>query len=632
MDKIKPILAHKFWFILGLAIVVSLVGWGMASSTISKTIEERTAAIKSAESNSKVQGEVPNEDWTKALKDVNSVQNQSVVKAEEFLFSIQSNQMTWPISVAVLMKDVPYRGKFINTKPLDRYRNVYRMELHRVWKTADPYDPIEDTGRVQLDLSVLPQVQNDLWRRRPPTWKEMWDAQEDLWLLEDILSSIANLNKDYRTIRESPVRVVESLLLKGGSRNANGEPVTGGGGMGEGDGEGEESAMKGGGGAGGLMAAMRGGMEGSGGGNQSGKVDFTPAEVFGSDAGADAGSEGEGEGGGASMQEESSGAEGDAKSSMGAMMGGMMGQTSKNAKRYVDNDESRPFKTRGFYLQVIMKHDQLPDLIAELTNSRWPVEILRVQQEDLHKDQIQGNDGGAQAAGIGGLSAMRSSAPGAGGASLGLGAGGGESGGLAGLSAAGGGFGASVAELGGADGDAGGQPMSRGVQGAGTTTLAAAKQDRGLARVAIAGLMTLYSPPPPPPETEMANAADGTAPPSDGSENPPPQDGNQPATGDAATADPDAAPDATAAGDAAQNTDPAATSPTAPQPNAPQPDAPQPDAPASGGEPANKPSTDPADATEPSPPATDEKPPAAEKQPAATEKQPPETTNDKKSQ
>jgi len=639
MDKIKPILAHKFWFILGLAIVVGVVGWWWDSGKISETIAKRTEAIKSADSNSNVQGEVPNEDWTAALKGVNATQNQSVVKAEELLFSIQSHQMTWPISVAVLMKNVAYRGKSvaaggkIDDRPLSRYRLVYQDELHRVWKIADPYDPLEDTGRVQLDQSILPQVQNNLWQNSPPTWKEMWDAQEDLWLLEDILASVANLNKDYRTIRESPVRVIEQLLLKGGSRTADGEPATGGGGMGEEGGEASESAMKGGGGL--MSSAMQSGGMGAGGGlggggDQSASVTFSPTEVFGSDAGKDAGSEGEGDG--ASMQEESSGGEGDAmKSSMGAMMGGM-GQSNKNAKRYVDNDESRPFKTRGFYLQVIMKHDQLPDLIAELTNSKWPVEILRVQQEDLHKDEIQGTDGGAQASGLGGRSMMPRSAAGApsglGAASANPSFGGAESGGLPSLSASGaGGFGASINPF-GSEGDATAQPMTGGDQGGGTATLAAARQDRGLVRVAIAGLMTLYSPPPPPAESEMASVDTGTAPQSDGSSNEPSAVDNAPATGGDTTAgagdtanDSDAA-DATTTGDATGNTAPDATSPSSPQPES---------SPA-GTEPANKPTGAAADATETPPPTTDEKPPAAEKQPADTKKQPSEATNDKNSQ
>ncbi|MEO1994015.1 MAG: hypothetical protein ABGZ17_01930 [Planctomycetaceae bacterium] len=621
MDKIKPLLVHKFWFILGIAIVVGVFGWWWDTRAISSQIETRTEAIRSAVKNSNINESVPNDNWAAALKDVNNTQNQSVVSAEEFLFGIQSNQMTWPISVGVLMKDVPYRGKFVNTKPLDRYRNVYQMELNRVWKLADPYDPLKESGRVQLSQSILPQVERNLWQSRAPTWKEMWDAQEDLWLVEDILTSVANLNKDYRTIRESPVRVIEQLLLKGGARSANGEPTTGGGGL-EGEDGGEESAMKGGGG--GFMSAMRGAMDGGGGGNQntSASVTFNPTEVFGSDSGTDAGAEGEG--GGASMQQESSGGEGDAmKAAMGAMGGGGMGgQSSKNAKRYVDNDESRPFKTRGFYLQVVMKHDQLPDLIAELTNSKWPVEILRVQQEDLHKDNIQGSDGGAGASGIGGrgLSMMRSS-PAAAGPPSGLGApsaassfGGGDPAGLSGLSSPSGGFGQSVAQLGaGGDGDTATQ-QTGGDQS--TPTLSAAQQDRGLARVSIAGLMTLYSPPPAPDASEMASAADGIDASAEGTAAQQPNDDTTPPVneGTEPPSDSEDAPTTTSTSEdgAPQPTNPAATATTAPEPQSSVP--------------SDAPSESPANETEESPktqqPAAGEKSPPADKQPAATGTEP----------
>lgn len=77
-------------------------------------------------------------------------------------------------------------------------------------------------------------------------------------------------------------------------------------------------------------------------------------------------------------------------------------------KRYVSDEPTKPFKTRGFYLSVKMDHRRIPQLIAELTaneKSVWPVEILRVQMSRLHEDEITAGSGSGGYGGGGG--AMR---------------------------------------------------------------------------------------------------------------------------------------------------------------------------------------------------------------------------------
>jgi hypothetical protein len=49
-------------------------------------------------------------------------------------------------------------------------------------------------------------------------------------------------------------------------------------------------------------------------------------------------------------------------------------------KRYVDEGENFAFRTRGFVMSVIINEQRVPEFLVELTNSRWPIEIRRVQQ------------------------------------------------------------------------------------------------------------------------------------------------------------------------------------------------------------------------------------------------------------
>ena len=76
-------------------------------------------------------------------------------------------------------------------------------------------------------------------------------------------------------------------------------------------------------------------------------------------------------------------------------------------KRFVTDDPSRPYRTRGFYLSVKMDHRRIPQLIAELTandKSVWPVEIVRVHMSRLHEDDMSSGPGGG-----GGMAGGRSS-------------------------------------------------------------------------------------------------------------------------------------------------------------------------------------------------------------------------------
>ena len=53
-------------------------------------------------------------------------------------------------------------------------------------------------------------------------------------------------------------------------------------------------------------------------------------------------------------------------------------------KRYVDDNPKMPLKTRGFYLKVVMDRNKLPELLVQLTNLKYPVEIVRVHQASLN--------------------------------------------------------------------------------------------------------------------------------------------------------------------------------------------------------------------------------------------------------
>jgi hypothetical protein len=176
------------------------------------------------------------------------------------------------------------------------------------------------------------------------------------------------MNDGKDTITEAVVRRIDKFQLLGG----DGQPVLGGGGAGAGafggaygGGGGESMAFEMGDGYD-PSAGLAGGMGGAAGGagRIPTKIEFNPAQEFGSDV--------EGGGGGSPA----GGGFGDAAMYGG---GGPMAATAAPRLRYINESESAPFLERGFFMSVIMLEKKVPDFVVELANSPWPIRVVRFQ-------------------------------------------------------------------------------------------------------------------------------------------------------------------------------------------------------------------------------------------------------------
>ena len=393
MERLEPILKQKFWILLFIGILMTFIGWWMATGAMAQATSERMTKIKGAW-DSVPKGEVPNETWAKRLAGLNSVQESSNLSTRLELSKRQQTKMLIPQGMD---QQVPYQGKFSNDER-EVFRDLYPGEVQRVWKMLNPMD-IDGTGVVNFPLTSMYKLMNQKpWIVSAPKSEVIWDILEDLWLLEGLFQSIADVNGGPTATRlEAVVHQIDKLELRGG-----GDKLPSGGSAGGSSAEGTMSGMMGMGGGGGPLSG--GGMMGSGGsaagmgGGGSGvttvSAEFDVRDEFGDDG---AGSSGTGGGGGGNRQSMSS-----AMMMMGAGGDGGGGGTSAAetvVKRYVSDVPDRPFKTRGFYLSVKMDHRRIPQLIAELTandKSVWPVEILRVQMSRLHEDEITGGGPGSR--------------------------------------------------------------------------------------------------------------------------------------------------------------------------------------------------------------------------------------------
>ncbi len=455
MERLEPVLKQKFWILLGMGILMTVIGWWMDTGTMAATIAARKTEIEAAEKKIPA-GEVPNSEWSSGLQAINTQQDLAVKSASRVLWERQRARMTWPETVAEFAAKTGYR-EAIDVAGRENYRTDYENDWRRVWETLRPFNRIDGSGIVDFNLSKLPR---HMWGDVAPSSEHMWDAQEDLWLLEGLLQLIAEVNGGANNTRvDAHIHVIEKLTLHGGQPAGQRTlPSTGGGGgMSSSSGAMDTSSFGGG---------SFGGSGGGGGAATTASADFDVKEELGDD-----GSGGGGQGAGMSSF--------GSAAALGS--GGPGGSAASKVRRYIDDDKALPFRTRGFYMTLIMDHRKIPNLISELSaseKSAWPIEIIRVQVVRLNDDDPEGRGGGG------------SFNPGSGGgADSFAGSSGGSSSGFGSESSSGSSGSSGFSIEGGAGG--GGAATAQGQ--AGLAALMNAVQDPNMSRVAICGIITLYN-------------------------------------------------------------------------------------------------------------------------------------------
>lgn len=512
MDKLQPLIKHRYWICFGFATIFAIVGWFMASGALAEAIDARSKLVQGSFDEAKQGASNPNQKWVEEAKKKNEIDALAYKNAATSLRERQKNARQWPALIQEEMQGIAYQDQIKNQLTREKWAANYADEIEGLLEIVKPYRKGE--GLVVVDSNRITHKPYNSWLTRAPTSPEIWDAQEDIWLLRSLLTSIASVNGEADRIGESAVREIYRLTLRGGDRNATPAAAGGGGDMG---GMGAMGGLEG---AAGMMGGgLAGGAGGAGAGASYPGKEFEGsagsdilAEEFGADASAGAAGGGMGFGKGSmgsmgSMMGAMSGMS--EMSTMGAAPGGAEGGAAPaEEKRYVDAIEDS-YKTRGFLLDVRVRDDKLPELLAALTDSDFPVEIVRVEVTTQGGAAAAGMTGGMGGMGggddlAGGMGMAPGGLSGMGGAPGG-GMGGGmmpppPPGGAGGLSS---GMGSMPGKLGGlgAGGEMGDPSMGGlsgyggmdgGMSGTGGDALQNALSDPLLVTVKIGGLMTLY--------------------------------------------------------------------------------------------------------------------------------------------
>jgi hypothetical protein len=384
MEKLQPILKQKYWICFGLSLIFVLFGWWNASGDLAAKTTERKTSVEGSFSKAGQGATDPNESWVVGGKKENEEDKGAYKTASLQLWERQQTAREWPEQIRGEMEKITYFADVPSKETRERWASIYRTQIEDLLKIVQPFKNDTGEGLVVVDANRITRQPYDSWQKNRPTSNEIWSNQEDIWLLKALLTSISKTNDSATRITESQVREIRSLRLRGGDRKTKpGAVGTKTGGM---MGGAMSSGMGGGGGMGGGEEAMyAGGMVGGGAGAVSHSHPGTSFEgkgggdVLTEEFGAVAGAAGMGGMGGPGMG--MSGMEGSSSGMMSSAAGLGSGKTAaKKEVRYVDDAEKdQGYKTRAFLLDVVVRDERLPDLLAKLTNSDFPVEIVRVE-------------------------------------------------------------------------------------------------------------------------------------------------------------------------------------------------------------------------------------------------------------
>ena len=288
MERLEPVLKQKFWILLGVGMVMTITGWWLATGSLANTTKARNELVEAAYKSIPTD-EIPNRDWSAKLSTLNAEQNRAVKHTAAWLWDQQKSRMTWPDSVAPFAWQNGYRGE-IPLTGRESYRTAYGVDVRRVWDSVRPFRAVDGTGIVVFGQShnVLPQR---TWGSLAPSSAEMWDAQEDLWLIESLLRTILDVNGGPDAGRvDAFVHAIETLKLVGGQPPAQRKGAGGSAGPGAPGASGTMGSGAGAHGGGGPQApSSTFGGEMMGGGARSGAPqgvttsEFEPKEEFGDD-------------------------------------------------------------------------------------------------------------------------------------------------------------------------------------------------------------------------------------------------------------------------------------------------------------------------------------------------------------
>jgi hypothetical protein len=124
----------------------------------------------------------------------------------------QISARQWPELIREEMKGIAYQEQIQNQLTREKWAANYKDEVESLLEIVKPWK--EGKGLVVVDSNRITHRPYNTWRTKNPQSREIWDAQEDIWLLLRLLTSISTANGTAERITESAVREIYRLHLR----------------------------------------------------------------------------------------------------------------------------------------------------------------------------------------------------------------------------------------------------------------------------------------------------------------------------------------------------------------------------------------------------------------------------------
>src|SRR5262249_28618933 len=150
MDQLKQVLKYQFWILLGVALILPFVGWGMSRSQIMAQAVARADELRKFSDQLVVKPHDPNKTWAAAVEALNVDQEKQHDAAWRALYERQLPFRVWPEG---LPDDT---SKFAAEDRQTFQRTSYPAELDVLRKIVKPYDEVDGTGMCVVNDDLLP--------------------------------------------------------------------------------------------------------------------------------------------------------------------------------------------------------------------------------------------------------------------------------------------------------------------------------------------------------------------------------------------------------------------------------------------------------------------------------------------
>ena len=355
MDKLEPLLKNRFWILLVPLLCMNLWGYFSANGALKAATKSRVETLDKVKSGIPAGSTDPNETYSAELQKRNDALEGFVNEELLDLWKKQQTRMVWPPRVTPNIPKV-YLSEIKSNQVRFTYQQDYPEVMQRLHESVEPFVAnnrgITWTPKVDFPVELIPRMKIGTLTIDS---KQMWEAQEDIWVTQFILDAIRLMNKDADSVNSAVIRRVLAYQLLGGDGVPKGEgaaPGEGGGG-----GSVDPSVMV----HGAAPSSYAPAMPGGGGGSNS-SIAINPVEEFG--IGGDPLAAGAG------------------MNNMGSMAAPTGDPTAAptgpaGPLRYVKDTPEAPYVERGFALSVIINQNKLVDFLVALSNSEWPVRVVR---------------------------------------------------------------------------------------------------------------------------------------------------------------------------------------------------------------------------------------------------------------